>query len=1115
MYNIAEGTTEVHSRFVPDGTNNSLEHLGLLGALRRAGPKALIITDSELAPNQVTGAFSVNSTHLGPLVEESRRIHQSKMQAGHHIVFARMKGHKGTSADGKVKVPNHADPQCTYTIARKEGTGDESFLDFDLSKLVTSASSSWLIPNPISIYKIYTPQQLSDMWSKLQVGDQFSVQFTHVAHPTDMACWTGEKLSHTEVRYALPDGLFQTHPWPPIPEIRVHALQQQASCRKKKPHTRLKHNAPSLVVPLDISGMGARLRTMGPQEWVEWTSGLPSRRVIPASWWPAWSTVVRRFIQTCNLAQDEDEFVDAALALLALPKLYLDTRMKDTLCHDNLSQHKPSVCLPGAPPKYLVKIDEDEKAAVRCQKLCDEKNWKKGVKALGRNRVLDGSLPEVRSTLNDKHVAPSDGVDFVMFEPPLDIPPYLAHEVEEAHMRTACGAAPGWSGWTKELFGAACRTDPQLYTEWGIFLHRLQGCSHPRLRDIARAGLLFALDNAKNPGDAPDPRPITISEFFTKLIANIAMKKSGWHMHPSQRGVGHPGGTSQAIVEVQQTYESLLGTVVATFDIKNAFNSLRRAAIHAKLRQLGPAGQYLMEYFRWMYGREAEIFVRANGQAEKYRSREGVRQGDMVASLLFCLAFTDAAVAAGYDVFGADVAARLWLYCDDVTIVATVDEVLRFKKRLEHHLTAHTIDDVRLGVDLNLNMKKSRVLADRCSESELCLLREAGFQLDFGCTRVLGSPVGSTEARRLWIANKCAGWQCFWERLRHDALRPSTVITIASRCGNVKFEHLAKSLPPEVTLEAAAVFDANVDAVIKYALAIKEPVHQCVLRPTVNIRPYAIISPAIYESTLALCERRFFSVRQATKAALQAHYASLSQLPLVERHVLATQGSTAVDTLRCSAPVPAKRISDHQFAQGMRLRLGVLPSHMPVTCPCGFSFGKVPAPIAAINHMLTCEDNHGATTVTRHNGVLQAMLDVMAAYGIVSTMKCRDLHHDLIPDMRIISLPRQVIIDLTIVDGVHRGLGAVDDAADFKREKYTALAEQKGMRFFAVPMSTYGHMHQEAINLVNHVADHIHIHRRAAFREDMRCAMQHALLAGNSDVVDQYLCSFLKIQNDF
>ena len=89
-------------------------------------------------------------------------------------------------------------------------------------------------------------------------------------------------------------------------------------------------------------------------------------------------------------------------------------------------------------------------------------------------------------------------------------------------------------------------------------------------------------------------------------------------------------------------------------------------------------------------------------------------------------------------------------------------------------------------LNLSLNMKKCRALVDRCTPEEVALLLDAGFQLDYGCTRSLGSPIGAVEACKAFILRKVAAW----EKLQHEDLHPSKALKV---CGNVKFEHLART----------------------------------------------------------------------------------------------------------------------------------------------------------------------------------------------------------------------------------------------------------------------------------------------------------------------------------
>lgn len=386
-------------------------------------------------------------------------------------------------------------------------------------------------------------------------------------------------------------------------------------------------------------------------------------------------------------------------------------------------------------------------------------------------------------------------------------------------------------------------------------------------------------------------------------------------------------------------------------------------------------------------------------------------------------------------------------------------------------------------------------------------LRAAGFQLDEGCTRVLGSPVGEVDACAAWVLKKVEGWTQFWQRVRHDALRPGTALMILAKCGNVKFEHLAASLHPDVTRGAADIFDDAVDSALRHILGIrKQFVDKNVLRSTFGVMPYTVVAETLYRCTVDRVEHRSTSVKHALAEKLNHHYATLTNLPFIEQHVRAVQGVTASDMMYSSAPVPSKIVSQHHFAQGLRLRVGALPGHMPTQCDCGYIFGTLPEQHSAICHLLNCDNNTKVNKTTRHNRVVDAIADVLALYNVTSTRSCKNLDttKERIPDLRVF-LRKEIIIDVTIIDDVHGTAEHFEEAVKIKHSKYDSLAEQLGMAFFPVAMSAYGKLGREAWDFVREVSYAVPYHRRAKFKRDLRCAMQHALLHGTSEVIDEVM----------
>ena len=776
----------------------------------------------------------------------------------------------------------------------------------------------------------------------------------------------------------------------------------------------------------------------------------------------------------------------------------------------------------------FVAITEEEKSIRQAQTLAEQGFIGKACKAIGTNRVLDGSSATVKACLVTKHPVG----DFAMHDPPLQTMPYHAQDAQAALRKCANGSAPAWSGWTKELLNAACRTDPDLFHHLAVFLSRLRACTDVRLAELVRVGKLIALNNARSPSDPEDPRPITISELFSKLLGLIAMAKSRWCLDPSQRGLNHKGGTHQAVVEVQRAYDadtpaplppdarsvsppiadgeqhselhvptppSLSPSpplrrggrkIVATFDVSNAFNATLRIAIKRKLVSMGMSAMELLEYFRWMYGSQSDIFIRSRSELEMYRSCEGVRQGDMPASLLFSLVFTDAAIAAAQRTLP-DVLHALWLYLDDITLVETVDTIINFKVELEKELE---------DVGLSLNMRKCRALVDRCTEEEIARLAGAGFQLDRGCTRVLGSPVGETSACRQFVLDKITKWQPFWEKVRHNLLAPFTAMQILGKCGNVKFHHLAKSLPPGVCHDAAVIFDAMVDDSIDAILGRQlDSVEPHVRRAVVHLQPYAVIGATLYENTIKLLAGERACDKISVHHAMVQHYERLPLTPFVGPLIVAVQGVTAADTFR-----PTTTLTDADAVTGLLLRHGVAPRYVPTLCSCGFFFGRTHVGVETIHHLMHCPDNVGKTHTTRQHQVVRAIQAVLSMYGVCSIWEPSNLHPFLRPDLHIISLAMQMFVDVTIVDDVFScDPEALKRACDEKHQKYDALAEDLKMSFFAVPLSSFGKLHAEAHRFIDAIAAKcVNQFRRSDFKKDVRSAMQHALLKGTADVAN-------------
>ena len=1109
-YDVKNGTATVATRYVPGPTtNNVTEHVALHGAVNTAIKRTLIIADSEMTLAQTNGIKAIESPNFLHIAMATKCIiDTAATRPDIQLTFAHMNGHN----KGVDKVLNPADEQCTYTLKAKLGIDPLRALEFDLPPLTSSkrgGSTPFMKPvAPTTPFDTAAPiitladDFLSSFWADLKQNSTIRIWFTYVGEPR-VHRWSGIKTSATTIRYSTETCEKVETTWPPAENVRVHDLRV-ATVAGSNPNGRGKRTKTSMPAALHEIGIDETLdmfHSFSPEEWTKWCMQTPTRTTIPNECWYEWAALVKRFTIGVITAQTQEDFADRVMLWMALPKLYLDKRVKNQALKMNLMRQAAFTFSPSIAAKTVASgnaIDEDERACRLAQKHAENGFPGKACKALGRNKLCDASKPEVRESLARKH-PPGDYVDPT---PPIQIPPYAAANVELGIRKLPNGAAPAWSGWTKELLSAACKVDTSLYTDMGVMISKLQSCVDERLRQFVRIGKMIALNNAKSADDPEDPRPITISELLTKLQAVLAMMNTEFGLPKIQRGVCHPGGTHQACVEAQRQYDLHPHKIIATFDVKNAFNDVLRAAIRALLDKRGASATYLLAYFKYMYGTPSFIFMQAKREVEKYMSQEGVRQGDMPASLLFAAVFTDAVLAAastGFNdsgdattIFGTehDMMHSLWCYLDDVTVVATVADVIALKIRLEKELRK---------INLGFNMQKTRILADRCTDEDIALLRHHGFiHFDLGRTRVLGTPIGHDTPCRSWVSDKVAAWQPFWEKLCHESLHPTTALTILKICGNVKFEHLSKSLAPHVLLEVAQQFDFTVQEVAMRILGIKgTQVDAHVVRAVLRLIPYAVTNGVYYSNTCKAIETGHYGkLHVAVADCITEHYEALSLPPFVGNLIHAQSDEHAALAIQ-----PSTRISGHHYVHAMCIKCGVGAKRVPSVCTCGIDIHE--EAVFRNGHLLTCVYNYGFNMTIRHHGIVFAIQRVLGLFGIHSIFNPPYYGH-LIPDLYILAGRKHVIIDVNVCDSVLAG-GAPDfleKAAKVKHGHYDKLAEDETLTFFPVVINTYGGFHHSTVRFIEHMVKHVNHYQVTTLRRELKIAIQHALMEGNSKTIE-------------
>ena len=128
---------------------------------------------------------------------------------------------------------------------------------------------------------------------------------------------------------------------------------------------------------------------------------------------------------------------------------------------------------------------------------------------------------------------------------------------------------------------------------------------------------------------------------------------------------------------------------------------------------------------------------------------------------------------------------------------------------------------------------------------------------------------------------------------------------------------------------------------------------------------------------------------------------------------------------------------------------------------------------------------------------------VSSVFGIHSVFNPPYYGH-LIPDLYILVGRKNVIIDVTVCDSVLAG-GAPDfleKAAKVKHGHYDELAEKETLTFFPVVINTYGAFHHSAVQFIEHMVCHVNPYQMGTLRRELKVAIQHALMEGNSKTIE-------------
>lgn len=210
-----------------------------------------------------------------------------------------------------------------------------------------------------------------------------------------------------------------------------------------------------------------------------------------------------------------------------------------------------------------------------------------------------------------------------------------ARDVAVAIQKSNSHAAAGYTSWSFALVKALCNDKVLLVAPWLRAITRLFNMmlSNRVRRDYwvpSRAVLLPKGDTAW--------RPLGIGECWYRLLGKTVMltkgRGVGSALLPLQLGVGMKGGSEIAGRLAQVMLDADPTMAVINLDISNAFNTIPRKLMWRGVCETCPE---LCRWFQWAYGAPTEL--RLSDGSIACMSETGSRQGDPLASLIFCLGF--------------------------------------------------------------------------------------------------------------------------------------------------------------------------------------------------------------------------------------------------------------------------------------------------------------------------------------------------------------------------------------------------------------------------------------------------------------------------------------------
>ncbi|KAL0214021.1 hypothetical protein P9112_006205 [Eukaryota sp. TZLM1-RC] len=265
--------------------------------------------------------------------------------------------------------------------------------------------------------------------------------------------------------------------------------------------------------------------------------------------------------------------------------------------------------------------------------------------------------------------------------------PITAIEVLKAIQKLPKGKAAGPSGISFDLLKIACSSAPEIADDLAHYFQQLIVLKNNPPFELLAARLIALV----KPGNGINPdgiRPIAVGESLSH--------KASIFLNPHQFRIKTIDGASVAAIASDTFFNAEENNFIFNPDFKNAFNSVKREAIFDVIKSDFPE---LSSFFYHFYGKESDLISNSFG----LKSSSGVKQGDPLGPLLFCLAIhkTLNIIKQKYP------SIKIVAYMDDISLIGSFDLL---------ELVAQEIADSYENIGLHLNASKCLLIGSSAQD---------------------------------------------------------------------------------------------------------------------------------------------------------------------------------------------------------------------------------------------------------------------------------------------------------------------------------------------------------------------------------------------------------------